>query len=84
MDEHNPLKSVEQAIAFSSRDWSQHHRDAWIYGILFGWGDLTEHIASKHKRKPETVARLHGLHKEWVAHRNLIPSTAQSNPSGKL
>ena len=35
----NAFESIECAIAFHPRDWSEYRRDAWIYAIVFGWED---------------------------------------------
>lgn len=58
-DEENPLQSLATVVAFSSRDWSANHRDAWIYAIVSGWDDeaLAE-VAAKHDWDAATVARL--------------------------
>lgn len=65
---NNALESIERTIAFSPRDWSICKRDAWIYGIVFGWDDLTAEcaLAIRHGWNAETVARLHSLHIEWA------------------
>jgi hypothetical protein len=31
------LGSLGSCLAFHSRDWGEHPRDAWIYGIAIGW-----------------------------------------------
>ena len=33
----NPFKSLNDTMAFDSRDWSKDKNDAWIYGIIIGW-----------------------------------------------
>lgn len=70
-DKYNPLESIATAIAFSPRDWSSHHRDAWIYGIVLGWDkeDLEE-LKNKHKWRDETVARLKFLHDKYKILKN--------------
>lgn len=35
----NPFVALESAIASDPRDWSANERDAWLYGIMVGWGD---------------------------------------------
>jgi len=71
--EENPLESIRAAMAFSSRDWSLNHRDAWIYGIVFGWGadkdseDCYPELIEQHGWTPDTVERLKRLHKKYQA-----------------
>lgn len=36
MSIENPLESIRKAILFSSNDFAQCKRDAWIYGIVVG------------------------------------------------
>ena len=59
------IESLGEAMAFSSRDWSTEHRDAWLYGIVCGWekdygdgdgpsGAMAE-VAKQHGWTPETV-----------------------------
>lgn len=70
-DKYNPLESIATAIAFSPRDWSSHHRDAWIYGIVFGWDeDDLEELKKRYSWTNETVARLKFLHDEYKIKKN--------------
>ena len=51
-------KSIADAMAFSSRDWSIDRRDAWIYGIVLGWDDASyEVLKKKHKWTDSEVER---------------------------
>lgn len=34
-----PLQSLKNTLALSARDWEQEQRDAWTWGIIFGWSD---------------------------------------------
>lgn len=52
------LESLAAALVTSSKDLSLDHRDAWIYGILLGWGDSFESVAEKHRWDSKTRARL--------------------------
>lgn len=65
--EENPYASVADAMNFSSRDWGLNHRDAWIYGIVVGWGDAINCVADRHGWADETVARLQRLHRAYNA-----------------
>ena len=60
-------ESLEAAMAFTPHDWTQHHRLAWIWGIVLGWDDAMPEMASKHRWDAETVARLERLHAEFKA-----------------
>lgn len=53
------LVSAANTMAFSAQDWAQHHRDAWLWGILCGWdrGALAECI-EKFGWTDEAVERL--------------------------
>jgi len=62
------VKSLEDTLSLSSRDHSLNHRDAWIYGIIVGWGDSIEEVAKKHNWDEDTVKRLHSLHE--ALHKN--------------
>lgn len=70
-DKYNPLESIATAIAFSPRDWSSNHRDAWIYGIVLGWDeDDLEELKKRYSWTNETVARLKFLHDEYKIKKN--------------
>lgn len=57
-----PVKSLQVTMHFDPRDWSVLEKDAWIYGIICGWGDAIADVAKKHGWTDETVARLRRLH----------------------
>ncbi|WP_088312395.1 hypothetical protein [Kineosporia sp. R_H_3] len=73
----DPLGALHDAVAFSSRDWSNDGRDgAWIYGIVCGWDDETDgpdagdamtEVASLYRWDASTIARLRALHAAWKA-----------------
>jgi hypothetical protein len=64
MSETNPIRSIAACLAFSSRDWSLNHRDAWIWGVAVGWPEeALQEVARNHNWSPETVARLRALRK---------------------
>lgn len=62
-----PLASLEMTLPFHPRDWSEHHRDAWIYGVIVGWDTALEDVAHKHGWTPETVARLQRLRERFLS-----------------
>lgn len=65
--EENPLASIVASIAFSSRDWSANHRDAWVYGVAIGWDtEALVEVAARHKWDAATVARLEELHRRYL------------------
>lgn len=61
----NPLKSIECAIAFDVADWSIDHRRAWIYGIVFGWGEALDTICKRYEWDEKDKKRLMHLHEKW-------------------
>lgn len=62
-DSECPRKSLERCLAFSARDWYADKRDAWIWGIVFGWdAESMKEIAELHGWSDKTVSRLRRLH----------------------
>ncbi len=57
-----PIKSLRTCLPFDARDWSVNKNDAWIYGIVCGWGESILEVAKTHGWTDETVARLQRLH----------------------
>ncbi len=64
---NNALESIERAIAFDVRDWSQDRRSAWIYAIVFGWeyDDAWDEVAKKFGWDEEDRKRARALHVQW-------------------
>ena len=71
----NPLQSIEDTIAFDSRDWSSDKRLAWIYGVVNGWENEEEgedpdsiykELQREFKWTNETVERLKRLHNTYA------------------
>jgi len=61
-----PKETLGNCIAFSPRDWSAHHRDAWMYGIIIGWCDESlTHLQKTHGWSDSDVQRLKELHKAF-------------------
>ena len=56
--ETNCLESIEMAMTFDVRDWSEDRRSAWIYGIGFCWGERTEEIKQEYNWNKEDVERM--------------------------
>ena len=59
--------ALHTCIALHPRDWSRHHRDAWIYGIVVGWGaESLDALKVLHGWTDETVERLRRLRQAYV------------------
>ena len=56
------VDSAATQMARSPRDWSKDSRDAWLYGLIVGWGDALEEVASRHGWNQEHRDRLCILH----------------------
>ncbi len=69
--ENNPFESLHSVMAFDPRDWSLNPKDAWIYGIVAGWGDKASYkeLREKHGWSISTTERLHRLHREFTLQR---------------
>ncbi|MDP1527706.1 MAG: hypothetical protein Q8M20_18030 [Rhodocyclaceae bacterium] len=66
--EENPKESIKTCMATSSKDWSLYERDAWIWGIVFGWDDESlVDLSKRHKWRNVDVDRLKRLHQKWRA-----------------
>lgn len=66
----NPLNSLALAVALDPRDWCRHRTDAWIYGIVCGWGPALRQVAIVHGWNPKEIARLRRLRVKFnAAHR---------------
>lgn len=61
----NCLASIEKAIAFDVRDWSEDRRSAWICGIVFGWGESIEEVKARFGWDDADIARMKKYHSEW-------------------
>lgn len=64
--EEDPFASLSAAVACHVRDWSEHRRDAWIYGIVVGWEDALAEVARDHRWDAATVERLTRLRAAFV------------------
>ncbi len=58
----DPARSLRRTIVFDSRDWAHDIGDAWIYGIVIGWGDAINEVAAKHGWDLAQRTRLRLLH----------------------
>jgi hypothetical protein len=58
-----PLRSLECLVALSARDWAATEEDAWLYGVVIGWGDEALRELAREFRWPRrVVSRLKRLH----------------------
>ncbi|MBO7677196.1 MAG: hypothetical protein J6S49_06750 [Erysipelotrichaceae bacterium] len=64
----NAFESIECAIAFDVRDWSEDRRSAWIYAIVFGWDyeDSWYEIAKKFDWDEEDRKRANMMREQWI------------------
>ena len=64
----NPLESISYAMAFSVHDWSIEKRDAWIYGVILGWDDVSmKELQQKFDWPDSEYQRLNRMHERFVA-----------------
>lgn len=77
----NCLESIECAIAFDVRDWSEDKRSAWIYGIVFGWDDddSENEIQNKFHWDDEDIIKLKQYHAEWERVKSIIEKEIQND-----
>ena len=74
-----PLESIERAIAFSSRDFNEYNRDAWVYGIVMGWDESLDEVCKKHGWTEDTKERLKRLRLSWKNLKQREDSRNESN-----
>lgn len=65
--DNGPFDELHALCVFSARDWAARRDDAWLYGIIVGWGDALPEVAERHAWDAETAARLRRLHIAYVA-----------------
>lgn len=53
--------SLRNSLAFFPLDRSQRPADAWIYGIIVGWGDALPEVAARYGWNDEAIVRLRTL-----------------------
>lgn len=64
--EMNCLESIECTIAFDVKDWSVDRRNAWIYGIVFGWDeDSLKTLSFRFHWDSKDIDRLKRYHYQW-------------------
>lgn len=55
------IQAMRDVMALGHRDWGFHESEAWLYGIVVGWGDALPAVAERHGWTPTTCARLVAL-----------------------
>lgn len=70
----NAFESIECAIAFDVRDWSEDRRSAWIYAIVFGWDydDAWDCVAKKFGWNDEDRKRAAAFHEQWEKAKEMV------------
>lgn len=66
-DTECPGESLRNVIACDPRDWGEYKRDAWLWGIVFGWEGTWDEMARRHYWTANTLARLKRLHGRFAA-----------------
>ena len=71
----DPLESIECAIAFDVRSWSEDRRSFWVYCIIFGIDSYEEYpeykeefnkLAKEYHWDDKDISRLRLLHEKWL------------------
>ena len=63
----NAFESIECAIAFDVRCWSDERRTAWVQAIVCGFDDEDDTwIANRYHWDEGDIARLKLMHGQWV------------------
>ena len=52
------INSLQTVMTTDPRDWGLAERDAWVYGIVVGWGDALPEVSKKFGWSNEDVGRL--------------------------
>lgn len=66
MKRNEPFDSIEDMLAFNSRDWAKDKGDAWLWGIIHGWPNgAYKEIAARFGLTPEQIDHQKKLHKAW-------------------
>lgn len=79
----NPFESLDNICACSPRDWAANPEDAWIYGIVCGWGfdeeddgkSCTNELEAKfgpEKWDKQDTERLKVLHNDFLKAKELL------------
>lgn len=69
----DPLRALNDLLAFSSRDWGEERDTAWLWGIICGWdGDEGDEsampeVAAAFGWTDEQVEQLRALHHSFEA-----------------
>lgn len=80
-DTFDSKQALSDALAFNSRDFSERKLEAWIYGIILGWGDkgdpdnAWDDVAENVGWDAQDVARCQGLHEHFKSLTTPEPTT---------
>lgn len=59
-------ESMRVTMATDPRDWSKYKRDAWLWGIVFGWESCWDNVAKQHGWDKANTERLKKLHEQFL------------------
>jgi hypothetical protein len=79
----NSLEAIACVMAFDSRDWSEDFRLAWIYGIVFGWGDAIEEVQEKFEWSDQTIQQLVRLREDFQQRMQIEKGELEECPINK-
>ena len=75
------IDSLERTLACDPRDWSTNRRDAWIWGVVFGWpGEAMDEVRKDHGWTDETVTRLRRLNAAVKAEKRRAERRSRRKP----
>lgn len=69
----NPLQALVLSICKSPKDFGEQKFDAYLYGVIVGWGDESyEELKVRHNWSEETVKYQKLLHQNYIKAWNLL------------
>lgn len=57
------IVNLQNVMNTDPRDWSTNKRDAYLYGVIVGWGSAMKEVAKQHNWSDDTVERIKRGHK---------------------
>lgn len=57
--------SLRSTMTMAVKDWSVDRRDAWLYGVIVGWGDALDEVCARHEWPATERDRLRELNEEF-------------------
>lgn len=58
------IRTLAETMSTDPRDWSVLSNDAWLYGVVVGWGDALAEVAERHRWTLGTCERLMHLNSD--------------------